>query len=313
MANGVPERTARIALVCALAATMLVARGAAAEADAPAPAAKGKTKGKGKRAGAEVASPKRAALPAERLEALRLTLAAPDDGGAIEAATALGTSGASNAGEPLVEALATGCSPGRTEAALDALGKLAEAGALATAGDRALEVLELYAGHRAPDLRRRALKALGALRDPKVAAATTPLLLARLGDAAPDVRATAGEALAARHETKASPRLFALLKRGDAGAAGPLAALATPDLVPQIAELAGTVDDALLATALGEYVKRYDVPDKLRIDVLRTIGTLGGADATTALVEYIASVPAKDNRPSKREAQKLLDQRGSKP
>jgi HEAT repeat protein len=287
-----------------------------ARAEAPAAAtaksepSKAKAKGKGKRAGADVAAPKRAALPADRLEALRLTLASPDDAGAIEAAAALGTSGASNAGEPLVEALA-GCSPGRTEAALDALGKLAEAGALATTGDRALEVLELYAGHRAPDLRRRALKALGALRDPRLAGATTPLLLARLGDAAPKVRATAGEALAARHETKASPRLFALFKRGDAGAAGPLAGLATPDLVPQIAELAGTVDDALLATALGEYVKRDDVPDKLRVDVLRTIGGLGGADATTALVEYIASVPAKDNRPSKREAQKILDQRGS--
>jgi len=29
-------------------------------------------------------------------------------------------------------------------------------------------------------------------------------------------------------------------------------------------------------------------------------------------VEYVASIPAKDNRPSKREAQKLLDQRGTK-
>jgi HEAT repeat protein len=240
-----------------------------------------------------------------------MTLAGADDGGAIEAASALGTSGAPNAGDPLVEALATGCSPTRTEAALDALGKLAEAGALAAAGDRVLEILELYAGHRAPDLRRRAIKALGALRDPRIAAATTPLLVTRLGDAAPEVRATAGEALAARRETKASPRLFALLKRGDAAAAAPLAALATPDLVPQIAELAGTVDDGLLATTLGEYVKRDDVPDKLRIDVLRTIGGLGGADATTALVEYVASVPAKDNRPSKREAQKILDQRGS--
>ena len=135
--------------------------------------------------------------------------------------------------------------------------------------------------------------------------------MARLGDAAPDVRATAGDALAARHEPKATPRLLALVKRSDAGAAGPLALLATPDLVPHIAELAGSVDDGVLATTLGEYVKRADVPDKLRVDVLRTIGDLSGAAATTALVEYIASVPAKDDRPSKKEAQKLLDERGS--
>jgi len=42
---------------------------------------------------------------------------------------------------------------------------------------------------------------------------------------------------------------------------------------------------------------------------VRTIAKLAGAAATTALVEYVASVPAKDDRPSKREAQKLLDQR----
>jgi hypothetical protein len=267
--------------------------------------------GKRKRTSADTASPKRGALPADRLESLRLTLSGPDDPAAIEAATALGGSGATNAAEPIVEMLATGGSPGRTEAALDALGKLAEAEALGTNAQRTLEILELYAGHRVPDLRRRAIKALGALREPRFSEAVIPILLARLGDEAPEVRAAAGEVLASRRETKATPRLFALLKRGDAGAASPLAALAAPELVPQIAELAGSVDDALLATTLGEYAKRDDVPDKLRLDVVRTIGGLPGADATTALVEYIASVPAKDNRPSKREAQKLLDQRGS--
>ena len=63
--------------------------------------------------------------------------------------------------------------------------------------------------------------------------------------------------------------------------------------------------------ALGDYVKRPDVPDKLRIDVLRTIGGLSGAVATTALVDYVASVPAKEDRASKKEAQKLLDERGT--
>ena len=82
-----------------------------------------------------------------------------------------------------------------------------------------------------------------------------------------------------------------------------------PDLVPQIAELAGSVDDGVLATTLGEYAQRGDVPDRLRSRCVRTIAKLAGAAATTALVEYIASVPAKDDRPSKREAQKLLDER----
>ncbi len=166
-------------------------------------------------------------------------------------------------------------------------------------------MLDLYAGHRAPEIRQRAIKALGTIKDPRV----VPTLMARLGDAAPGVRAAAGEALAARRDPAAKARLFTLIKRGDMSAASPLAALATPDLIPQIAELAGSVDDAVLAATLGEYAQRGDVPDRHRVDVVRTLAHLGGAAATTALVEYVASVPAKDDRPSKREAQKLLDER----
>jgi hypothetical protein len=82
-------------------------------------------------------------------------------------------------------------------------------------------------------------------------------------------------------------------------------------LVPQLAELQGSVDDNVVASALGEYLKRDDVPDNLRVEVVRTIGRLSGAAATTALVEYLASVPAKDDRASKKEAQKLVDEKGT--
>ena len=246
------------------------------------------------------------AMPAARLETLRLALVGADDAAAIEAAGTLGDSRTPGAAEPLCEVLAEGAAPERLQAVLDALGKLGEAHAL-HADQTTIDALTLYAGHRAPDVRRRAVKALGAVNDPRA----TPALLERLGDAASDVRAAAAEALAARHESKAARRMFALLAMGDAGVAGPLATLATPDMIPRIAELTGTIDDAVIADALGDYVKRADVPDKLRVDVLRTIGNLSGAVATTALVEYVASVPAKEDRASKKEAQKLLNQRGT--
>jgi HEAT repeat protein len=290
----------RVAIFLALAT---VAAGGATQAaasqseEAPRPARKNKAASK------TTAS---ASFPAEKIEALRLTLIGPDDAAAIEAAGALAGSGTGAAVEPLCEVLAAGAAPARLQAVLDALGKLGEAHAL-RADQTTLDALTLYAGHRAPDVRRRALKALGSVNDPRA----TAILLERLGDAAPDVRAAAAEALAARHEGKAAKRMFALLAMGDAGVAGPLAALATPDLIPRIAELSGTIDDGVVADALGDYVKRADVPDKLRIDVLRTIGGLSGAVATTALVDYIASVPAKEDRPSKKEAQKLVEQRGA--
>lgn len=242
---------------------------------------------------------KKPVLPADKLEKVRAILFGDDDGAAADAAKALGQSGASNAIEPLLELLSVGVAPARAQVALEALGAL---------GDPvAIDALEVYAGNRSPDVRRRAVRSLGVIKDDKV---TAPLLTA-LGDSAPDVRAAAADALAARKESKAGPRLLALVKRNDAGAAPALGLLATPELVPQLAELQGSVDDNVVAAALGEYVKRDDVPDPLRVDVVRTIGRLSGAAATTALVEYLASVPAKEDRPSKKEAQKLVDDKGS--
>jgi HEAT repeat protein len=245
---------------------------------------------------------------AAEIEALRQELIGPDDEAAGEAAAKLGDAGSPRAAEPLLEVLAEGGRAARVQAALDGLAKLGTAKALRS--DQAVvDALILYSGHRAPDIRRRAVKALATVQEPRVNAT----LLERLGDAAPDVRAAAADALAARRDGKAVPRLFALFSHGDAGVAPALAALATPDIVPRVAELTGTVDDEIVANVLGDYVKRGDVPEKLRIDVLRTIGRLSGAVATTALADYLASVPAKEDRPSKREAQKLLDQRGGTP
>jgi HEAT repeat protein len=255
---------------------------------------------KGKSAKPAAAEVKKAApvLPADKLAKVREILLGDDDAAAAEAAKALGQSGASNASEPLVDLLSVGTSPARAEAALEALGALADV--------RTLDVLELYAGNHSADVRRRAIKALGAIKDER----STRALLDALGDAAPDVRAAAADALAARKETKAGPRLLALVKRNDAGAAPALGMLATPELVPELADLQGSVDDNVVAAALGEYVKRDDVPDSLRVDVVHTIGRLSGAAATTALVEYLASIPARDDRPSKKEAQKLIDDKG---
>jgi hypothetical protein len=298
----------RVGFFLALMAAGGVARAAAPDlkppqSDAASHAAR---KSKSKAAKADKAAPGTPVLPADRVESLRLALAGADDAAAAEAAATRGASGAPAAVEPLCEVLAAGAAPARLQAVLDALGQLGAAHLL-RADQATLDALELYSGHRAPDVRRRAIKALGSVNDPRATAS----LLDRLGDAASDVRAAAAEALAARHETKAAHQMFALLAMGDAGVAGPLAALATPDMVPRIAELNGTIDDGVIADALGDYVKRPDVPDKLRIDVLRTIGGLSGAVATTALVDYIASVPAKEDRASKKEAQKLLDQRGA--
>jgi HEAT repeat protein len=236
-------------------------------------------------------------LAGDVLGQLTRELASEDDDAAITAAKRLGDLGASGA---LVGALAVGLRPGVAVEALNALAKPKD--------PRALAVLSLYAGNVNLPVRLAAVKGLGRLADARV----VDILLERLGDNQPQVRAAAAEALAARKAARAEKRLFQLVARNDAAAAGPLGALANPAAIPRLAELHGRIDDNVLATALGEFVKRSDVPDRLRVDVLRTLGRLPGAIATAALVEYLASVPEKEQRASKDEAQKLLDQRGTR-
>jgi len=239
--------------------------------------------------------------PPPMLERWRRDLAGEEDAPAVEAARQLARAGGPGATEALVDALALGATPARAAAELEALARLRDA--------RALEVATLYTTHRRPELRRLAVRARGAIADPRV----VPALLDRLGDGAAEVRAAAAETLAARKEPRALSRVRLLVALGDGGAAAPLGRLAQAATIAEIADLHGTVDDGILAVALGEYIKRDDVADKLRLEALAALAPLRGADATTALVEYVASAPARGERASHREARRLLEQRGSEP
>jgi HEAT repeat protein len=229
--------------------------------------------------------------------AARADLAGSDVDGAVDAAERLGRSRDPRAAEVLLDALAVGAHPRVAAAALDALAKLKS--------PRSVPVLLHLSRNRHPDLRRKALVALGPFREPRVNQA----LIERLGDSTRDVRATAARLLAERKERAAQRPLIKLLRRGDEAAAAAIGAIATPDTARNLAELYGQVSETLLATALGEFIKRSDVGDAIRVDVIRTLGKMPGAEATAALVEYIGSVPANQERASKHEAQKLLDQR----
>jgi HEAT repeat protein len=240
----------------------------------------------------------RAPLGGDAMDKVRALLASTDPEKVVTALRALADSGASNAALPIVELLALGAPPSATIAAVDALKKLRD--------PTSVEVLNLYSGHRSGEIRRHAVQALGVFADARV----VPTLMDRLGDSAPDVRAAAAEALATRAEKAAVPRLLALLKRNDAGAATPLGALAPISAVSSIAELQGSIDDDNLASALGEMLKRRDVPEAVRVDIVKTLGGVPGASSTTALIEYVAELPGADRRASRTEAQKVIDERG---
>jgi HEAT repeat protein len=227
----------------------------------------------------------------------RKDIAGADVDGAVDAADRLGKSKDPKATDVLLDALAVGASPRVAAAALESLAK--------HKSPRAVSVLLHFTRNRHSDLRRKALVALGPFKEPRV----TKAIMARLGDSARDVRATAAQLLAERRERGAESTLLKLVKRGDEPAATALGLVMSADSVRRLAELHGTVSEGLLASALGEYVKRSDVADATRVDVIRTLGKMPGAEATAALVEYIGSVPQGQARASKNEAQKLIEQR----
>ena len=244
----------------------------------------------------------------------RAAAAAPRSRAGTGTGTGTGSTGGANAEvvDLLVQLLAAGTSSDRTVAALGALAKLEDSGGGSGSGEkksdpRVLELLQLYTGHRRPEVRRGAVVALGASGD----ARAIPPLIERLGDDNPEVRAAAAEALAARKETRAVPRLVRLVRRGDLGAAAPAGRLATPEALAELCGLQGATKEDVLAVALGAYVKRADVSDGTRIEPLRTIAKLHGVEATAALADYLASIPPREARPSKRETEHLLDERGA--
>jgi HEAT repeat protein len=200
----------------------------------------------------------------------------------------------------LLDALALGAPPKRAADILSALGGKKDA--------RAVDVLKHFAKNRNPELRKKSLVALGAIGDAKV----VPALLDGLSDSVEEVRASAAKALGARKEKSAEPKLLQLLKRKDTAAATAIAQLGTPELAHRIAEMLGEIPDALLCEALGEMLKRPDFgPEPIRVELVKTLAKVPGIDSTTALIEYVAATEKDKQRPSRMEAQKIVDQRST--
>ena len=235
------------------------------------------------------------------MDRLRDVLAGTDQAAILAAIQTLGEAGESSATTLLVEVLAVGAPPSVSTRAIDALRKLRD--------PSSIEVLALYAGNRSPEIRRHAVEALGIFADGRV----VPILMDRLGDAVAEVRSAAAAALATRGEKGAVPRMLALLKRNDAAVTGPLGALLPVTALAEITDLRGGIADDNLATTLGEVLKRRDLSESVRMEIVKTLLGVQGPASTTALIEYVGMLPAQDRRASKAEAQKIIDERGKQP
>ena len=240
--------------------------------------------------------------PNVEIAVAREELLLPEEARALAAVAKLRRAKGGAAGDALLDALALGLPPRVAVAALDALRE--------RRFPQSTDVLIRYAHHRDATLRAGAVAALGALDDKRAIDAVK----AALGDSDRAVRTAAGEALAARRDRSAVTPLLSLLERGDEGAVPPLALLANADVARRVAELSGKAPDPLVAQCLGQMLLRPDLgPEKTYVELVRTLGALPGDDVVVALTTFIGAIPEKSNRPSRREAQTVLDQRLGKP
>ena len=263
--------------------------GPAAGQPAPAPAKKAAPKT------AEGAPGKAAKVDLARLVK---ALGSPALEEAAKAADELGASPEPAAHDALLDALAWGLPPAVAVNAIAALGQ--------HPAPPDVVALTRYAGHHNPTVRGAAFAALAMYPDP----AAHKVVIAGLHDTTGSVRGAAAAAAAKGHVREAIEPLFALLARSEEPAARALAQMADADLVRRIGDQLGKVPDPVLAQCLGLILKRADFgPDAVRVEVVRALGKIQDQAALTALSDYVDATPKNPVRPSRDEAQKMVEAR----
>lgn len=228
----------------------------------------------------------------------RAELFGADLDAAAAAAQKLANTRQAGALDALLDALAMGLHPRVAVAALDAVAQ--------HSNPASLDVLLYYARNRNPEVRARAILALGGLADKKALAAVHRAFT----DGDKGVRAAACKVAELRHDRTAAEPMVALLKKGDEAAVTALAAVATPELARRLAELIGDAPDGLLAQTLGLILLRPDLgKEEVYVQLVEAIGKLPGEDALLALTAYISQTPEKPPRQSRRRAQEIYEQR----
>ncbi len=217
---------------------------------------------------------------------------------AAKSAASLGVAPQPAAHDALLDALAMGLPP---EVAVPAVAALAQHPAPPD-----VAALRRYAGHHNAAVRSASLAALALYPDPIAHTA----VIAGLHDNTGLVRGAAAAAAAKGRIREAVEPLFQLLERGEEPAARALAALADADLARKIGDQLGHVPDASLALALGLVLKRNDFgPDPARVEVVRALAKIADPAAVSALTDYLDATPKNPPRPSRAEAQKIVDAR----
>ena len=195
---------------------------------------------------------------------------------------------------PLSALLRAGQPDAITDRALEALGALGQAGAV--------DVLVEFTHHRREPARRRAYQALAAIQDPRV-----PRLLEQgLRDSDRNVRGAAALALGQIGARGSVDTLFIAFDRGVIEAAIAIGKLGDRAAVQKFSESVGRRPLSVMLSGFEQFVRRRDLPDEVKLEIVQRLGEVSGPLVKTFLREYLGTFSERDRSALKRAIEETI-------
>jgi hypothetical protein len=195
----------------------------------------------------------------------------------------------------LARVLRSGRSDEVTNRALTALRGLAH--------PSAIDVLVEFTHHRRAGARRLAYQALAAIQDRRVPA----LLEQGLRDSDRNVRATCARSLGEIGANQSVGTLFLAFDRGVVEAAISIGKLGSRQQLTQFNEHLGNMPLSVMLSGYTEFVRRSDLPDEVKIDIIGRLGEVSGPMVRVFLQRYLDTLPTRGRAANSRLRTVVID------
>ncbi|HJL18894.1 MAG TPA: HEAT repeat domain-containing protein [Sandaracinaceae bacterium LLY-WYZ-13_1] len=196
---------------------------------------------------------------------------------------------------PLTELLRSGRSDEVTDRALMALRGLGH--------PSAIDVLVEFTHHRRARARRLAYQGLAAIDDRRI----PELLEQGLRDSDRNIRAAAARALGDIGARRSVDTLFLAFDRGVVEAAIAIGKLGNRGTVEQFTEYLGDVPLSVMLSGYHEYVRRDDIPDEVKMEIVNRLGEVSGPMVRQFLQRYLDTFPTRGRASRSRLRQNVVD------
>ncbi len=187
---------------------------------------------------------------------------------------------------PLAELLRSGQSDVVTDAALEALQRLAV--------PQGIEVLTEFTHHRRSGARRRAYAAIAAVREDR----RVPALLEQgLRDSDRSIREECAQALGRIGARGSLEMLFRAFERGVLGASESIGRLGADADVARFNAFLGRLPISVMLGGYDQFLQRRDVSDAVKIDIIGRLREVSGRMVCQSLLTYRDTLPPPGRQP----------------